>query len=203
MTAPGQEAPAAAREPWRQRGADGRHLPGDFDMWVLVLGDMFFFGCYFVTYMAFRARSTAAFTSAQQHLNVGIGVANTVLLLTSSMLVARAVTLARRGSPEAARRLIFGAGACGVVFCLLKAYEWHAEISKGFTVSNEFFSFYFVLTGIHVLHLLLGLLVLAIAARELRNPGKRRIGVVEQCAIYWHMVDLLWIVIFATLYLMR
>lgn len=206
MTAPAQPdelAPHPERGGWWQPGTGGRHLPGDFDMWVLILGDMFFFGCYFITYMAFRARSPGAFADAQLHLNSGIGVANTLILLTSSMLVAHGVVLARRGNPEAALRMVLAAAGCGVLFVLLKAYEWREAIAGGFTLHNEFFSFYFVLTGLHVVHLLLGLLILGIVARELRDPRKRRIGMVEQGAIYWHMVDLLWIVIFAILYLMR
>ncbi|MFF3567816.1 cytochrome c oxidase subunit 3 [Nocardia jiangxiensis] len=178
-------------------------LPGDLDMWVLVLGDLFFFGCYFIVYMVFRDRSPDQFAQAQRHLNLGVGVANTVVLLTSSMFVAIAVQEVRRGAVRTAERLIGAAGVCGVLFVALKAFEWHQEITHGFTVSNEFFSFYFVLTGIHLAHLVLGLLILGIVLRELRNPDLRRPQMVEQGATYWHMVDLLWVVIFAILYLMR
>ncbi|WP_067679806.1 cytochrome c oxidase subunit 3 [Nocardia miyunensis] len=178
-------------------------LPGDLDMWVLVLGDLFFFGCYFVVYMVFRDRAPDQFAEAQRHLNLGVGVANTVALLTSSMFVAMAVQEVRRGAARTAERLIWAAGGCGVLFVGLKVFEWHQEITHGFTVSDEFFSFYFVLTGIHLAHLVLGLLILGIVVRELRNPDLRRPHMVEQGATYWHMVDLLWVVIFAILYLMR
>jgi nitric oxide reductase NorE protein len=181
----------------------GRRLPGDLDMWVMVLGDLFFFGCYFITYMVFRDRSLAQFESAQRHLDMAIGVTNTVVLLTSSMFMAWGVNAVRRGAARTAERLVLATGACGLVFIGLKAVEWHQEIARGFTVGNEFFSFYYVLTGIHLAHLLLGLLILGIVVRELRNPDKRRPEMVEQGATYWHMIDLLWIVIFAILYLMR
>ena len=69
--------------------------------------------------------------------------------------------------------------------------------------SNEFFSFYYVLTGVHMLHVMLGLIILGVSVRELRAPKRRRITLVEQGATYWHMVDLLWIVIFGLLYVMR
>jgi nitric oxide reductase NorE protein len=205
QTAPDKAVPAETvlAETVPGREADGRRLPGDADIWVMVLGDLFFFGCYFVTYMVFRSRSPQAFASAQQHLNTAIGVTNTFVMLTSSMVVALGVAAARRGALKAARRLILAAGGCGVVFCLLKAYEWHEEITRGYTLHNEFFSFYFVLTGIHLVHVLLGMLILGIVVRELRNPRKQRVSIVEQGAVFWHMVDLLWIVIFAILYLMR
>jgi nitric oxide reductase NorE protein len=169
----------------------------------MVLGDMVFFGGYFLTYMVFRDRSLEQFRTAQRQLSVGVGVADTVVLLTSSLCVASAVQAIRRAAARTAERLVLAAAGCGVVFVALKAFEWHREIARGFTVGEEFFSFYYVLTGIHLAHLLLGLLILGIVLRELRDPGKRRPTMVEQGATYWHMVDLLWVVIFAILYLMR
>ncbi|WP_067899847.1 cytochrome c oxidase subunit 3 [Nocardia vaccinii] len=200
MTISGRDASEALEE---SSPPVGGRLPGDLDMWVLVLGDLLFFGCYFIVYMVFRDRSPDRFAEAQKHLNLAVGVANTVVLLTSSMLVAMAVQEVRRGAARSAERLTWAAGACGVLFVALKVFEWHQEITHGFTVSHEFFSFYFVLTGIHLAHLVLGLLILGIVVRELRNPVLRRPHMVEQGATYWHMVDLLWVVIFAILYLMR
>lgn len=187
-------APARTRE---------QRLPGDLDMWVMILGDLFFFGCYLVVYMVFRALSVEEFSAAQRHLDTGIGVTNTVVLLTGSLFAALAVIAVRRQAVRKAERLILAAGACGVLFTLIKAYEWHSEISRGHTIRDEFFSFYYALTGIHLAHVLLGLIVLGVAVRELRDPRGRRPGIVEQSALFWHMVDLLWIMIFAVLYLMR
>jgi nitric oxide reductase NorE protein len=180
-----------------------RRLPGDADIWVMVLGDLFIFGCYLVVYMVFRAMSLAEFANAQRHLNLDIGVLNTIVLLTSSLFIALGVIAVRDRAMRTAERLFLGAGACGVLFALLKVYEWHQEVARGFTMQTEFFSFYFIITGVHLAHLVLGLLVLGIAIRELRAPGRQRVEIVEQCALYWHMVDLLWVVIFAVLYLMR
>jgi nitric oxide reductase NorE protein len=172
-------------------------------MWVMVLGDMFFFGCYFIIYMVFRARAVQDFSAAQRQLHIGIGVINTVVLVTSSLLAARAVIAVRDGALAQARRMLWATGGCGVLFILIKAYEWHDEISHGHTISNEFFSFYYVFTGLHLVHLAFGLLILGVALRELRNPRKQRPGIVEQSVLFWHMIDLLWVVIFALLYLMR
>ncbi len=178
-------------------------LPGDGSMWVMVLGDMVIFGTYFLIYMVHRAMSPNEFLAAQQHLDVTIGVVNTVVLLTSSLFVARGVYAARAGRPETSVRLIFAAGACGLLFIAIKAYEWSVKIADGYTVSTGFFSFYYVLTGVHLLHVTMGLVILGVCVRELRSPLRRRISLVEQGAIYWHMVDLLWIVIFGLLYVMR
>lgn len=180
-----------------------RRLPGDVDMWVMILGDLFFFGCYFVTYMVFRALSVEEFAAAQRHLNVGIGVTNTVVLLTSSLFAALAVIAVREGALRDARRLLLATGACGVLFTLVKAYEWHSEISRGHTIQDEFFGFYYVFTGVHLAHLALGLLFLGVAHRGLRDARRPRAGIVEQSVLFWHMIDLLWVVIFALLYLMR
>jgi nitric oxide reductase NorE protein len=179
------------------------HLPGDSHMWVMVLGDLMIFGAYFLVYMVHRAMSPQAFISAQQHLNVTIGVVNTMVLLASSLLIARSVYAARTGKPEHAIRLTYAGGCCGVLFIGIKAYEWSLELSRGLTVSNEFFSFYYVLTGVHLLHVTLGLIILGVSVRELQATARRRTTLVEQGATYWHMVDLLWIVIFGLLYVMR
>lgn len=89
------------------------------------------------------------------------------------------------------------------MFIAIKAYEWSTELLQGHTVSNEFFSFYYVLTGVHMFHVALGLIILGVCVRELRSPLRRRVSLVEQGATYWHMVDLLWVAIFGLLYVMR
>lgn len=180
-----------------------RRLPGDVDMWVMVLGDFFFFGCYFVTYMVFRALHVDSFTAAQQHLHVGIGVANTVILLTSSLFAALAVLAVRERALEQAQRLLVATCACGVLFAVVKAYEWHGELAAGHTIHDQFFDFYFVLTGVHLVHVAFGLIFLGVGIRGLRSPDRLRPEHAEQGVLFWHMVDVLWVVIFAMLYLMR
>ena len=186
--------------------ATGRtaHLPGDIAMWVMVLGDFVFFGAYFIIFMIHRAMAPELFLQSQQHLNLTVGVVNTLVLLTSSWFIVRSVATARSGDHQGAVRLTYLGGACGVLFIAIKAYEWSAEIAAGHTMpANEFFLFYYMLTGVHLFHVGLGLLILGIVVRELRNPRKRRVSMVESGATYWHMVDLLWIVIFGLLYVMR
>ena len=182
--------------------ATGRgHLPGDGHMWVMVLGDLVIFGGYFVIFMIYRAMNPDEFLRAQQHLAINIGVLNTVILLSSSWFVARAVLATRAARYETAIRLVRTGGALGVAFMVVKSYEWFVKIRAGHTNSEMFFSFYYVITGVHLVHVLIGLIVLGVLVRELRT--RRRPSMVESGAVYWHMVDLLWIVIFGLLYVMR
>ncbi|ABK70782.1 cytochrome c oxidase subunit 3 family protein [Mycolicibacterium smegmatis] len=182
--------------------ATGRgHLPGDGHMWVMVLGDLVIFGGYFVIFMIYRAMNPDEFLRAQQHLAINIGVLNTVILLSSSWFVARAVLATRAARYETAIRLVRAGGALGVAFMVVKSYEWFVKIRAGHTNSEMFFSFYYVITGVHLVHVLIGLIVLGVLVRELRT--RRRPSMVESGAVYWHMVDLLWIVIFGLLYVMR
>lgn len=185
------------------RNERDEHLPGDGHMWVMVLGDMVIFGGYFIIFMVHRSMSPDAYLASQQHLDINLGVINTIVLLTSSWFIAHSVHAARTEDPDRAVRLIYACGALGVVFVGIKAYEWWSKISQGYTNSDEFFSFYYVLTGVHLLHVLIGLVVLGVVVRDLRNPRRRRISMVESGATYWHMVDLLWVAIFALLYVMR
>lgn len=179
------------------------HLPSDIHMWVMVLGDLIIFGGYFVIFMIYRTMNADAFLEAQQHLDINIGVVNTVILLTSSWVIARSVLAARAGRHDQAIKLIYAGGGFGILFIVFKSYEWASKITAGHTNSEMFYSFYYVITGVHLVHVLIGLIVLGVVVRELRNPARRRISMVETGATYWHMVDLLWVIIFGLLYVMR
>ena len=183
---------------------DGERVQGELSMWVFVLGDLVIFAVYFLIFMVERTQQRDVFLASQQHLSQNIGVLNTLVLLASSWFMARGVLAARVGDHVRAARLTTVAGLCGVVFILVKAFEWTAEIRAGHTLpTNDFFAFYFVLTGVHLLHVLMGLIVVGIVLRELRTPSLRRVSMVETGAVYWHMVDLIWVIVFALLYVMR
>jgi nitric oxide reductase NorE protein len=180
------------------------HMPGDGAMWVMVLGDLIIFGTYFIIFMIYRAMAPQEFLHSQQHLDINIGVINTLVLITSSLFIALSAQAARANDHDRALQLTYLGGLCGVAFILIKAYEWSAKIAQGYTLaSNQFFMFYYMLTGVHLFHVSLGLVILGVVVRELRNPHRRRASMVESGATYWHMVDLLWVVIFALLYVMR
>jgi len=181
-----------------------RHYPGQGSMWFFVIGDLWIFTCYFACYIHDRARTPELFQEGQRLLSQGIGALNTVILLTSSLFVALCVQATRARETVIASRFLALGSACGAGFVLVKAGEWYLKIHAGFPGStNPFFIYYFMLTGLHLVHVALGLLILAILRRELRGAKEPRVQFAETCATYWHMVDSLWIAIFALLYLVR
>ncbi len=186
-----------------QPGARG-HVPGASSMWFFVIGDLLIFGVYFVGYMYFRGQNHELFLADQAQLNLDIGAVNTVVLLTSSLFVALGVAAARAGHRTDALRRFWIALAFGAVFPLLKMFEWIPEISRGLTPGKDlFFMYYYVMTGMHLCHVTLGLVILGFIIRNLKAAQVPKISLVETGATYWHMVDVLWLVLFALLYLMR
>ncbi len=182
----------------------GNHIPGHSSMWFFVIGDLLIFGVYFVAYVYYRGQEQDLFLQSQARLNLDIGAINTIVLLTSSLFVALGVSAARAGRTADGLRLFGIALACGAAFPVLKLFEYVPEIVAGVTPgTNLFFMFYFMMTGLHLCHVLLGLVVLSFVIRDLRRAAKPDITFAETAATYWHMVDVLWLVLFALFYLMR
>jgi nitric oxide reductase NorE protein len=198
-------SPTATRvEPARVRSH--RHVPGEVGTWVFIFGDMLVFAALFLTYLYYRAEDPKLYAASQQRLDQTYGAVNTLLLLVSSLLVATAVRAVRQRDSALARPLIAGAFACGLAFSGLKILEWSEKISHHLTpAKNDFFMYYFVLTGLHWFHLIIGLCVLATLFHLARKPqlSAKQLMFFEGGACFWHMVDLLWIVLFPLLYLVR
>ena len=181
-----------------------RLVPGQPDMWAFVLFETLVFTAYFGFYLFFRARNPELFLHAQAQLDLRVGVFNTLVLLLSSWSVARCVQSARAGAYRAALRDVFLTAAFAAVFLFLKVFEWARLVHAGNSVdSNDFFTYYFFLTGIHFVHLLIGFVVLGVIVYQLRSPARRSQEIVETCATYWHTVDFLWVLIFALQYVVR
>jgi nitric oxide reductase NorE protein len=196
----GVEARSAARE----AAAPARVVPGQPDMWVFVLFEALVFTAYFGVYIIRRTQHPDLFLQSQAHLDLRIGAFNTLLLLASSWSVARCVHAAGGRSFRAAATYAFLTMLFGFAFLVSKVLEWASKVADGFGLtSDEFFSFYYFLTAIHFLHLLIGFVVLAIAFHQIRRPARRSQETIETCATYWHTVDLLWVMIFALLYVVR
>jgi nitric oxide reductase NorE protein len=194
------------RQPDTAAAKPARRIPGEEGIWVFVLGDMVVFALFFAAFMYSRARNEEIFARDHESLNVVLGTTNTVLLLTSSLFVALGVQYVLAGHQARATRLFGGALACGVGFVAVKAIEWSHLFMEHKTVgTGEYFSYYFVFTGIHLLHVILGIIVLsrllALSRRSEITP--RQSMLCETGGIFWHMVDLLWIVLFALFYLVR
>ena len=179
-----------------------RRLPGEPGIWVLITGELFIFSIFFVMIAASRASDPELFRHAQATLHRELGLANTLLLLTSSLFVALATSRLRTGRSGSAR-LLYAAILCGCSFVAIKIVEYSEKVAAGigFTTS-DFFTFYYAFTGIHLAHVLLGLLVLGWMSAAARAPITEQSAALFECgAIFWHLVDLLWIVLFALFYL--
>jgi nitric oxide reductase NorE protein len=187
-----------------EREHRARFVPGQPDMWAFVLFETLVFTAYFGFYLFYRARSPELFLHSQAQLDLRVGVGNTLVLLLSSWAVARCVQSARAGAYGAALRDAFITAAFAAVFLSVKVFEWVRLVRTGNGVdSNDFFTYYFFLTGIHFVHLLIGFVVLGVIVYQLRSPARRSQELVETCATYWHTVDFLWVLIFALLYVVR
>ncbi|HXK22838.1 MAG TPA: cytochrome c oxidase subunit 3 [Myxococcota bacterium] len=179
-------------------------VPGQPDMWAFVLFEAMLFTGYFSVYMVCRMQSPELYLRSQAQLDLRVGVFNTLVLLFSSWSIARCVQAAREGRHPAALRGAFLTSFLGLVFLASKVLEWSREIRKGFQFTTDgFSSFYYFLTGIHFLHLLIGFVVLGVVVYQLWSPARRSQELVETGATYWHTVDFLWVMIFSLLYVMR
>lgn len=173
-------------------------LPGDFMMWVLIISELLVFGAALLAFLAVRATKAEIFAAGQASLNATAGALNTVVLVTSGMLAARALALRRQEERRKARLSLAAAGGLGIVFLLVKWVEYSSEFAKGIGIeTSPFFTFYFLITGFHALHVVAGLVILALVARwdSVRN--------IETGIAFWHMVDLVWVLLFPIIYLLK
>lgn len=181
-------------------------------MWIFILAELLAFGVFFLAYAFARAADPAAFAAAQAGLDRHAGALNTLLLVTSSAAVAQAVRLVHRGgaATTAARWLAAGI-AGGIGFVLVKGNEYAAHFAAGMELSSSTFAmFYLSLTGFHFMHVLLGLVVLTVLWARTRagaygpaGDGRADTNGLESGAAYWHMVDLVWLILFPLVYVMR
>lgn len=182
--------------------AQERHVPGETGIWVLIGGELAAFTAFFLVFAYYRGLDPDMFQAGHIRLDNGIGLANTIILLTSSLFVALGVQRIR-DDREGAARWLRAALACGLTFAVLKIVEYAQKISAGITpLTNDFFMYYFAFTGVHLLHVAIGsgALVFAIGACR-RDASPTRTMIVECAGLFWHLVDLLWIILFALFYL--
>lgn len=202
------ESALQATESRRPQRAAGR-VPGEIGIWTLVLTDLTVFVFYFVTFFYQRGQDRAGFATGASHLSMTRGTINTVALLTASLFVALAVHFVREGHTARARKLFILAGLCGAAFVIGKPFEWHHELSAGFGPQHDnFFQMYYMLTGLHLAHVLVAMVVLCFLIRATGQiqggaTTMRHRRFVENGATYWHLVDVIWLVLFAVFYLVR
>jgi cytochrome c oxidase subunit III len=183
-------------------------------MWLFLFTELLLFGGLFLLYAVYFKRYPHEFAAAGRQLNWMLGTANTAILLTSSLFAAMAVTAVQRGELRRTVGLIFGTILCAAGFMFIKYFEWSAKIGHGIYPGSEhlkagtpgesvFFSLYFMTTGIHGLHVLIGGALLTWIAQKVRAGAVNAENniLLENGALYWHLVDLIWIFIFPLYYL--
>ena len=180
--------------------------PGDLAIWFFILAELLAFGVFFAAYAFARANNVALFNEMQQHLDRQAGAVNTVLLITGSWCVARAVEAVERSRAATGARWLAAGILCGGGFLVVKGFEYADKFSAGINLStNTFYMFYLSLTFFHFMHVILGLVILAALWWKTRQGayGPGNMNGIESGAAYWHMVDLVWIVLFPLVYVMR
>lgn len=182
------------------------HLPGDLAIWIFILAELLAFGVFLVAYAFARSGDVAGFDARQLGLDRDAGAINTVLLLTSSFFVVRATQAVAAGACARASGWLVGAIGCGLGFVVIKVFEYAEKFGAGVTLSSSTFDmFYLSLTFFHFMHVLLGLVILAalwLGTRQ-RRYGPDNMNGIESGAAYWHMVDLVWLILFPLVYVMR
>lgn len=183
-----------------------RFPPGDFAIWIFIMAELLVFAVFFAAYAFSRKNNVELFNEFQLHLNKDAALLNTFALLTSSYFVVRAVSAIRNGLQQDCVRWLWYAVGMGAVFLVIKSYEYVEHFSQGINLStNTFYMFYLSLTFFHFMHVILGLVILVAVWLKTRAGGYSADDHhgMETGASYWHMVDLVWIVLFPLVYVMR
>lgn len=182
------------------------HLPGDLAIWIFIFAELLVFGVFFASYAFTRAGNVELFDTYQATLDRQAGMINTLLLIAGSFLVARAVAAIRLDQASAAARWLAWSLLAGGGFVVVKTIEYEAKFSAGINLStNTFYMFYISLTFFHFMHVILGMVILAallVNTRRGKYSAADHHGM-DSGASYWHMVDLVWIVLFPLVYLLK
>lgn len=189
------------------------HPPGDFAIWIIIYVELLTFALLFLGFAFSRRSDIEMFNASQLQLDQVSGFINTLILITSSYFVAKAVQSIKHMSDEtikkasraAARWLLFAIVSAGG-FLVVKMLDFIHVFGQGITLStNKFFMFYIMLTVFHFMHVVLGSFILTVLYRKTKEGGYTRHDHkgLETGASYWHMVDLLWIVLFPLVYIIR
>lgn len=202
--------PRALHEPFhhpaRQREADR------LGMILFLASEAMLFGGLFAAAMALRLLHPADYVAASGHLKLWLGTANTAILLTSSLMAAIAVEAARSGRPRVVGHALVAAILLALLFLGVKGYEYAVEYREGLVpglpgvhfesrVQQLFMNFYFVSTGLHALHVIGGIALMCVAALNRTAREDRAALLIGNVALYWHLVDIIWVFLYPTLYL--
>jgi cytochrome c oxidase subunit III len=185
-------------------------------MWLFLFTELILFGGVFIVYAVYRFMHQAEFHLAAQELNTTIGMINTIILLTSSMTAAMSITAMQKGNVKFSMSLIVVTVLLACAFLMNKYFEWSLKIHHGiFPGSKEllnkpdgeilYFGLYYVMTGLHALHVIIGMTIFLFVLAFMRTGTVNQHAYVklENAALYWHLVDLIWIFLFPLFYLIH
>ena len=185
-----------------------------FGMWVFLFTEMLLFGALFIVYSVYRFRNGTAFHLAARDMSVLIGTVNTILLLISSATIAMSITAIRKNDKRLALLLTGTTVILGLLFLVNKYFEWGEHIRQGIYPGSAtlalrgqgdvlFFGLYFFMTGLHALHIIIGLTIIIVIMVFISRDRihSARYSVLENGGLYWHLVDIIWIFLFPLFYL--
>lgn len=178
--------------------------PGGILIWLIVVVELFTFGGAFLFFFVERSEQIDLFKASQNLLNRDLATINTLVLITSGFFAANAAALYKGQKLKGCTRSFLMAGSLGLVFVGIKCFEYYQKILLGKTLgTNTFFDFYWMLTGFHLVHVLLGIFLIAAVSWQVTNSNERgETGDnVETVATFWHLCDLIWIFLFPVIYL--
>ena len=183
-----------------------RYPPGDLAIWIFILAELLVFAVFFAAYAFTRMNNVELFNEFQLHLDCDAALINTLALITSSYFVVRAVADIRINDSKGCVRWLVAAMIMGGIFVGVKSVEYAHHFSEGINLStNTFYMFYLSLTFFHFMHVIMGMVILAAVAVKAKGgsySSENHTGV-ETGASYWHMVDLVWLILFPLVYVMR
>ncbi|MCK4707855.1 MAG: cytochrome c oxidase subunit 3 family protein [Gammaproteobacteria bacterium] len=183
-----------------------RTPPGDLAIWIFILAELLVFAIFFATYAFTRSSNVELFNASQLTLDRNLALINTLTLITSSYFVVRAVAAIREENAKHCFNWLIAALLMGLLFLVVKSYEYNHHYSQGINMrTNTFYMFYFSLTFFHFMHVLMGMIILAANAVKTRagNYTAENHTGLETGASYWHMVDMVWLILFPLIYVMR
>lgn len=183
-------------------------------MWLFLFTELILFGGMFIIYAVYRFKHPAEFQLASMELDTFVGTVNTIILLTSSLTVALSIVAIREGRKHLSTFLIWATILLAFAFLVNKYFEWGHKISVGIYPQSQellrktpgeilYFGLYYVMTGLHALHVIIGMVVLAVMAVFVHRGSVNRDSFVrlEAGGLYWHLVDIIWIFLFPLFYL--
>jgi len=186
-------------------------------MWLFIFTELLLFGGLFIVYSIYRFLNPESFKLAAEALNPTIGAINTIILLVSSMTIAMSTSALQKKNKGLTVFLLEVTVMLAIIFLINKYFEWGIKFKHGIYPGSEhmisefskgeilFFGLYFVMTGLHALHIIVGMIIIIFALRGVQN-GKvhaRRPSLLENAGLYWHLVDLIWIFLFPLFYLIH